>query len=54
LTSVPHSIRVGSWSGDTSIKALYAGVLGRLGPVGTEGVEALPQWNPSTSCPRWP
>jgi hypothetical protein len=26
---VPHSIRVGSWSGDTSIRALHVGVLGR-------------------------
>jgi hypothetical protein len=33
----------------------YAGLLGRARSrsLGTEGVEALPRWNPSTSCPRW-
>jgi hypothetical protein len=30
---MPHSVRVGSWSGDTSIRALYVGVLGRAGPI---------------------
>jgi hypothetical protein len=29
---VPRSIRVGSWSRDTSIEELYAGVLGRARP----------------------
>jgi hypothetical protein len=53
---VPRLIRVGSWSGDMSIGALYAGVLGRAQScsIGTEGAEALPRWDPSTSFPRWP
>jgi hypothetical protein len=53
-TSVPRSIGVGSWSRDTSLKALDAGVLGRARSrsMGTEGAEALPRWDPSTSCPR--
>jgi DNA-directed RNA polymerase subunit RPC12/RpoP len=55
-TSVPRSIRVGSWSGDTSIRALCAGVLGRARPrsIGTKGAKALPRWDPLTNCPRWP
>jgi hypothetical protein len=53
---MPHLIRVGSWSRDTSIEVLYAGVLvrARSRSMGTEGAEALPRWDPSTSCPRWP
>jgi hypothetical protein len=41
---MPHSIRVGSWFGDTSIGALYVGVLvrARSCSIGTEGAEALP------------
>jgi hypothetical protein len=33
----------------------YVGVLGRARSrsMGTEGAEALPRWDPSTSCPRW-
>jgi hypothetical protein len=33
----------------------HVGVLGRARPcsLGTEGAEALPRWDPSTSCPRW-
>jgi hypothetical protein len=33
----------------------YAGVLGRAQSrsLGTDGTEALPRWDPSTSCPRW-
>jgi hypothetical protein len=32
------------------------GLLGRARSrsLGTEGAEALPRWDPSTSCPRWP
>jgi hypothetical protein len=53
---VPRSIRVGSWYGDMSIRALYAGVLGRARSrsIGTEGAEALPWWDPSTTCAHWP
>jgi hypothetical protein len=40
---VPHSIGVGSWSGDTSIRALYMGMLGRARSrsIGTEGAATL-------------
>jgi hypothetical protein len=33
----------------------YVGLLGRTRSrsLGTEGAEALPRWDPSTSCPRW-
>jgi hypothetical protein len=33
----------------------YVGVLGRARSrsLGTEGAEALPRWDPLTSCPRW-
>jgi hypothetical protein len=33
----------------------HAGLLGRARSrsLGTEGAEALPRWDPSTSCPRW-
>jgi hypothetical protein len=33
----------------------YVGLLGRARSrsLGTEGAEALPRWDPSTSCPRW-
>jgi hypothetical protein len=33
----------------------YVGVLGRAWShsLGTEGAEALPRWDPSTSCPCW-
>jgi hypothetical protein len=50
--SMPRSIRVGSWSRDTPIKALYAGVLGRARSclIGTDGAEALPRWDTLTSC----
>jgi hypothetical protein len=50
---VSHLIGVGSWSGDTPMRALYAGVLGRARShsIGTEGAEALPRWDPSTSYP---
>jgi hypothetical protein len=36
-------------------ESAYAGVLGRARSrsVGTEGAEALPRLDPSTSCPRW-
>jgi hypothetical protein len=36
-------------------ESAYAGVLGRVRPrsLGTEGAEALPRWDPSTSYPRW-
>jgi hypothetical protein len=36
-------------------KSAYVGVLGRdqSRSLGTEGAEALPRWDPSTSCPRW-
>jgi hypothetical protein len=36
-------------------ESAYAGVLGRARSrlLGTEGAEALPRWDPSTSCPRW-
>jgi hypothetical protein len=39
-------------------ESAYAGVLGwarsrSLGIEGTEGTEALPRWDPSTSCPSW-
>jgi hypothetical protein len=36
-------------------ESAYAGVLGRARScsLGTEGVEALPRWDPSTSCTRW-
>jgi hypothetical protein len=36
-------------------ESTYAGVLGSARPrsLGTEGAEALPRCDPSTSCPRW-
>jgi hypothetical protein len=36
-------------------ESAYVGVLGRAWSrsLGTEGAEALPRWDPSTSCPRW-
>jgi hypothetical protein len=36
-------------------KSARAGLLGgpRSHSLGTEGVEALPRWDPPTSCPRW-
>jgi hypothetical protein len=36
-------------------ESAYMGVLGRarFRSLGTEGAEALPRWDPSTSCPRW-
>jgi hypothetical protein len=36
-------------------ESAHVGLLGRARSrsLGTEGAEALPQWNPSTSCPRW-
>jgi hypothetical protein len=36
-------------------ESAHVGVLGRARSrsLGTEGVEALPRWDPSTSCPRW-
>jgi hypothetical protein len=36
-------------------ESAHAGVLGRSRSrsLGTEGAEALPRWDPSTSCPRW-
>jgi hypothetical protein len=36
-------------------ESAYAGVLGRARSrsLGTEGAEALPRWDSSTSCPRW-
>jgi hypothetical protein len=36
-------------------ESAYAGVLGRARSrsLGTEGAEALPRWDPSTSGPRW-
>jgi hypothetical protein len=36
-------------------ESAYAGFLGRARSrsLGTEGAEALPRWDPSTSCPRW-
>jgi hypothetical protein len=36
-------------------ESAYVGVLGRARScsLGTEGAEALPRWDPSTSCPRW-
>jgi hypothetical protein len=36
-------------------ESAYAGVLGRARSrsLGTEGAEALPRWDPSTSRPRW-
>jgi hypothetical protein len=36
-------------------ESAYGGVLGRarFRSLGTEGVEALPRWVPSTSFPRW-
>jgi hypothetical protein len=35
--------------------SVHVGVLGwaRSCSLGTEGAEALPRWDPSTSCPRW-
>jgi hypothetical protein len=50
---MPHLIRVGSWFGDTYIRALCVGMLGRAPSrsIGTEGAEVLPQWDPSTSRP---
>jgi hypothetical protein len=35
-------------------ESAYAGLLGRARSrsLGTEGMEALPRWDPSTSCPR--
>jgi hypothetical protein len=35
-------------------ESAYVGVLGRARPrsLGTEGAEALPRWDPSTSYPR--
>jgi hypothetical protein len=37
------------------LESAYACVLGRARShsLGTEGAEALPRWDPSTSCPRW-
>jgi hypothetical protein len=36
-------------------ESAHAGLLGRARSrsLGTEGAEALPRWDPSTSCPRW-
>jgi hypothetical protein len=36
-------------------ESAHVGLLGRARSrsLGTEGVEALPRWHPSTSCPRW-
>jgi hypothetical protein len=36
-------------------ESAYTGLLGwaRSGSLGTEGAEALPRWDPPTSCPRW-
>jgi hypothetical protein len=36
-------------------ESAHMGVLGkaRSRSLGTEGAEALPRWDPSTSCPRW-
>jgi hypothetical protein len=36
-------------------KSAHAGVLGKdwSRSMGTEGAEALPRWDPSTSYPRW-
>jgi hypothetical protein len=36
-------------------ESAYASVLGRARSrsLGTEGAEALPRWDPSTSCSRW-
>jgi hypothetical protein len=36
-------------------ESAYVGVLGRARSrsMGTEGAEALPRWDPSTSCPCW-
>jgi hypothetical protein len=36
-------------------ESAHAGVLGRARSrsLGTEGAEAFPRWDPSTSCPRW-
>jgi hypothetical protein len=36
-------------------ESAYAGMLGRARSrsLETEGAEALPRWDPSTSCPRW-
>jgi hypothetical protein len=36
-------------------ESAHVGVLGRARScsLGTEGAEALPRWDPSTSCPRW-
>jgi hypothetical protein len=36
-------------------ESTYVGLLGRAQSpsLGTEGAEALPRWDPSTSCPRW-
>jgi hypothetical protein len=36
-------------------ESVYVGLLGRARSrsLGTEGAEALPRWDPSTSCPRW-
>jgi hypothetical protein len=36
-------------------ESAYVGVLGkaRSHSLGTEGAEALPRWDPLTSCPRW-
>jgi hypothetical protein len=35
-------------------ESAHVGMLGRaqFRPLGTEGTEALPRWDPSTSCPR--
>jgi hypothetical protein len=51
---VPRSIGVGSWFEDTSMGALYVGMLGKAqsSSMRTEGTEALPRWDPSTGCPR--
>jgi hypothetical protein len=36
-------------------ESAYVGLLGRARSrsLGTKGAEALPRWDPSTSCPRW-
>jgi hypothetical protein len=36
-------------------ESAHVGMLGRARSrsLGTEGAEALPRWDPSTSCPRW-
>jgi hypothetical protein len=36
-------------------ESAHVGLLGRARSrsLGTEGVEALPRWDPSTRCPRW-